>query len=163
MVLLIVLETRQSAGKGSLSNHRPWWWRWKINSGSLGTLLPSKHISESGDAIEFSNICLSFTTDTTSADPINHRNELFRTYNSPLSDAPRYSCNSLLSSEHFIFKRTPRNFGLQTIYWQNSCFQKADIQSADNFFIARVCSRSQQNFMFASGTGSYTPAFILLS
>lgn len=76
----------------------------------LGDSSPRQtHLWESGDAIEFSNICLRSTTDATSVDPINHRNELLRTYNSPRSDASKYSCNSLLSSEHFIFKRTPRN------------------------------------------------------
>lgn len=81
MVLLIVLETRQSRGKGSLSNHRPWWWRWKINWRSSGTLLPQQtHLCESGDAIEFSNACLHSTADAASTDHINHWNELFRTY-----------------------------------------------------------------------------------
>lgn len=83
--------------------------------GVLGDSSPQQtHLCESGDAIEFSNICLCSTTDATSTDPINRRNELLRTYNSPRSDASRYSCNSLLSSEHFVFKHTQRNFGAQT-------------------------------------------------
>ena len=126
MVLLIVLETRQSPGKGSLSNHRPWWWRWKINSGSLGTLLPQQtHLWAGGDAIEFSNICLRSTTDTTSTEPINHRNGLLRTYNSPGSDESRYSYNRRLSSEHFSFKCTPRNF-----YW----LQRLKLNLGELFF-----------------------------
>ncbi len=91
----------------------------------LGDSSPQQtHLWESGDAIEFSNICLYPTTHTASTDPINHRNELLRTYKSPRSDASRYSCNSLLSSGQIIFKRTLRNFAVQTVYWQNSCFQR---------------------------------------
>lgn len=90
----------------------------------LGDSSPQQtHLCVSGDAIEFSNICLCSNTDATSTDPINHRNELFRVCNSPRSDASRYSCNSLLSSEHFIFKHTQRNFGAQTIFWSNSFFK----------------------------------------
>lgn len=47
----------------------------------LGDSSPQQtHLSERWEAIEFSNICLHSTTDATSTDPINHRNELFRTY-----------------------------------------------------------------------------------
>lgn len=83
----------------------------------LGDPAPQQmHLCESGDAIEFSNICLSSTTDTMSTDPVNHRNGLLRTYNNPLGDASRHSHNSLLSSEHFIFKCTLRIYRAETIY-----------------------------------------------
>lgn len=48
----------------------------------LGDSSPQQtHLCESGDAIEFSNICLRSPTDAMSTDRINHRNELFRTHN----------------------------------------------------------------------------------
>lgn len=47
----------------------------------LGDSPPQQtHLCESGDAIEFSTICLHSTADAASTDHINHRNELFRTY-----------------------------------------------------------------------------------
>ena len=103
------------------------------------------HLCESGDAIEFSNICLCSTTDTTSTDPINHRNGLLRTHNSARRDVSGYSYNSLLSSGHFIFKRSPRNSNVQTLYWQNSCFQRL---TADLWRTFHSCSmlKIEQNF-----------------
>lgn len=50
----------------------------------LGDSPPQQtHLCESGDAIEFSNICLHSTADAASTDRISHRNELFRTYRGP--------------------------------------------------------------------------------
>ena len=122
MVLLIVLEMRQRPGKGSLSNHKPWWSRWKINSGSMGTFFPQQtDLWQRGDGIEFSNISLCTTTDTTSTEPINHRNGLLGTYSNLRSDALRHTYNRQLSSEHFSFKRTPRNFG---VHFLNSSFER---------------------------------------
>lgn len=134
----------------------------------LGDSSPQQtHLCVSGDAIEFSNICLCSNTDATSTDPINHRNELFRVCNSPRSDASRYSCNSLLSSEHFIFKHTQRNFGAQTIFWSNSFFQGLTFNPQRTFFL-NYYSQDIQNvcvvlctFTF-TGTTNYTSAFVLL-
>lgn len=69
------------------------------------------HLWEKGGGIEFSSICLCSTTDTTSTDPINHRNGPLRTCSNPRNDVSRYSSKQRLSSERFTFKCARRNFG----------------------------------------------------
>lgn len=126
--------------------------------GVLGDSSPQQtHLCESGDAIEFSNIYLFSTTDATSTDPINHRNELLRTYSSPDIAATAFSQVSIsfLSVHRGTLVRKPE-----------LVFSKADMQSAENFFHSSDHSETSATwrfrFMLATNPVNPASAFLLL-
>lgn len=102
----------------------------------LGDSPPQQtHPCESGDAIEFSNICLHFTADAASTDHINHRNELFRTYRGlMLLDIAAKASSPVGISSLNTHKGT-----LPFESFPDSTFQRLMFSHQETFSCTRIC------------------------